>query len=110
MKAIYVAGPYTAGGEARNVRAAIDAGNRLAEFGMAPFIPHLSHFWEIVHPHPYEFWMARCLEWVGRCDALLLIPGASPGAVREVEHARALGLPVFTTTRQAQRWAMKEER
>ena len=42
---IYVAGPYTQGDSCVNTRNALDVGNRLMDKGMAPFVPHLSHFW-----------------------------------------------------------------
>ncbi len=48
MKAkIYVAGPYTKGDVAVNVRSAFEAANKLADFGFAPFVPHGTHFWHI---------------------------------------------------------------
>ena len=37
---IYVAGPYTNGEVAINVRNAYEAANQLAELGFAPFVPH----------------------------------------------------------------------
>ena len=43
----------------------------------------------------YQYPVAhRLLE---RCDALLRLPGASRGADMDVERARALGLPVYTS-------------
>ena len=45
--------------------------------------------------HAYQYPVAnRLLE---RCDALLRLPGASRGADMDVERARALGLPVYTS-------------
>ena len=43
----------------------------------------------------YQYPVAhRLLE---RCDALLRLPGASRGADMDVERARALGLPIYTS-------------
>ena len=45
--------------------------------------------------HAYQYPVAnRLLE---RCDALLRLPGASRGADMDVERARALGLPVYSS-------------
>ena len=92
---VYVAGPFTHGDQAANVRAAIDAGKRLMDAGLHPFVPHLSWFSDFVHPTPYEEWLAYDLEWIKRCDAVLRLPGYSPGAEREANFARFLGIPVF---------------
>lgn len=100
-KRVYVAGPLS-GGETlddgvqlRNVRAAIDAGARLMEAGYAPYVPHLTYYWHERHPHAYEDWIALCLAWVSVADAVLRLPGDSPGADREVALARECGVPVF---------------
>ena len=92
---VYIAGPFTKGNTGINVRNAISAGNRLAERGMVPFIPHLTHFWHLVYPNEYEFWMSWCLSWVPKCDAVLRLPGDSNGADREVALAETCGIPVF---------------
>lgn len=93
---IFISGPYTNGDQAANVRAAMCAGDMVIERGDVPFVPHLFHFWELVSPRPYEAWMALDLFMLARCDALLRLPGESPGADREVAHAFKLGIPVFT--------------
>lgn len=96
---IYVAGPYSRSEQfpdmAANVRVAIGMGDRLLAMGHAPFIPHLTHFWHMLCPHPYEAWLVYDREWLLVCDAILRMPGDSPGADREVEWAREAGLLVF---------------
>lgn len=92
---IYVAGPITKGDQFANVRAAMDAGRELMALGHAPFIPHVTCFFHLVHPHDYETWMAYDAAWIDVCDGLLRIPGESPGADREVAYATACGLPVW---------------
>jgi hypothetical protein len=95
MKTVYVAGAYTQGDTAVNVAAAIRAGNLLVQAGFAPFVPHLFHFMHMHQPAGYEAWMAIDFEWVGRCDALVRLPGVSPGADREVALALEKGIPVY---------------
>lgn len=43
----------------------------------------------------YQYPVAHRL--LGMCDAVLRIPGASTGADMDVERARALGLPIYTS-------------
>lgn len=92
---VYVAGPYTKGDVAVNVRNAIRAANDLADLGFAPFVPHFTHFWHMLHPRPYEFWLELDNQFLPHCDAVLRLPGESGGADKEVALARTLGLPVF---------------
>jgi uncharacterized protein DUF4406 len=94
-KKVYVAGPYTKGDVAVNVRRAIEVGTELFDLGYIPFIPHLTHFWHLVTPKPYETWLDIDNEWLPTCDALLRIPGESSGADKEVALAHKLGIPVY---------------
>jgi hypothetical protein len=96
MKAkIYVAGPYTKGDVAVNVRNAFKAAHDLAELGYAPFVPHGTHFWHMMFPRPYEFWLELDNQFLPHCDALLRIPGESNGADGEVALAEQKNIPVF---------------
>jgi nucleoside 2-deoxyribosyltransferase len=97
MKRIYIAGPYTKGDVAQNVKAAMDAALDLIETGYAPYVPHLSHFLHMVRPQPYETWMALDVEWLEQCDAVLILPGESEGADREIDEAIARYLPIFNS-------------
>jgi hypothetical protein len=92
---IYVAGPYTSGDVAINVRKAYEAANRLADLGFAPFVPHATHFWHMLFPRLYEFWLNLDNEFLPCCAAVLRLPGSSTGADKEVELAQRLGIPVF---------------
>ena len=94
---IYIAGPYTGGDVAQNVRNALTVGNELLKLGFAPYVPHLSHFWHMLYPHAYEKWLELDFAWIDACHALLRIAGISPGASREVEYADLLKIPVFHT-------------
>lgn len=95
MKRVYVAGPYTKGDVAMNVRVAIEAGDRLAKAGYVPFIPHLTHFWHLLYPHEWKFWCEQDLHWLEICDCVLRLPGESVGAALEVYRACELGIPVY---------------
>ncbi len=97
MIRVYVAGPYGSDDNQIpvNVRAAIDAAEHLLRLGFNPFVPHLYHHWNAVHPHDYETWMSLDLEWLQTCNAVLRIPGDSPGADIETKWAETLDIPVF---------------
>ncbi len=92
---IYVAGPYSKGDTAVNVRNAILAAERIVDLGHIPYIPHLTHFWHLVAPHEIGFWYNYDLEWLGYCDAIVRLPRESAGADNEVRKTRDLGLQVF---------------
>jgi len=92
---VYIAGPYTKGDVALNVRAAVEAGDVVLKAGHFPYVPHLTHFWHLVIPGPYTQWATMDLEWVRVCDALVRLPGESSGADAEVVFAERLGIPIF---------------
>lgn len=92
---IYVAGPYTKGDVALNVRKAIKAGDLLLKDGHTPFVPHLAHFWHLVCPGPYEQWTRLDLAWLPMCDAIVRLPGESVGADTEITIAKQLGIQVL---------------
>lgn len=92
---VYIAGPYTKGDVAVNVRNAIHAGDVAAHFGHTPFVPHLSHFWHMQCPREYEFWMDQDMQWLKLCEAVLRLPGESAGADAEVKWAQENGLKIF---------------
>lgn len=92
---IYIAGPYTKGDVGQNVRTAIMDGDYVSRLGHFPFIPHLTHFWHLVLPHEYQFWLDQDIEWLKICDAVLRLDGESAGADKEVELAKSLGKPIY---------------
>ena len=92
---IYVAGPYTQGDVAINVRNAYEAANHLADLGFAPFVPHATHFWHMLFPRPYEFWLDLDHQFLPFCEAVIRLPGPSNGADKEVLLAQELNIPVF---------------
>lgn len=95
---VYVAGPIGANDAGRRARldAGINAGLHLL---MAGYVPQVPHLWAAACPADdvasYERWMEYDFALIDRCDALIRLPGHSPGADREVAHARARKIPVF---------------
>ena len=94
---VYVSGPYSGGDVESNVAEAIEMGQLVYNNGHIPFIPHLFHFWDqhLPHRNVYEDWMRLCMSFLETCDVLLRLPGESPGADREVERAKELGMKVY---------------
>lgn len=97
IRYVYVAGPYSKGDVAVNVRTAVLAADTLLQVGLTPFVPHLTHFWHLLTPHDYEEWLTYDAMWLRKCDAVLRLPGESGGADRETALAGELGIPVFTS-------------
>ncbi len=92
---VYISAPYSKGDVAQNVNRVIHIANKLMDMGYIPFVPHLTHFWHIITPRPYDDWMQIDLAYLGRCDALLRLSGASLGADKEVAVALRLGIMVY---------------
>lgn len=90
---IYIAGPYSSGPD-ENTRRAILVGHDVMDAGHVPYVPHLSHFMELVRPRPYEDWMSMDLQIIPRCDCLIRLSGESSGSDREVALAIELHLPI----------------
>lgn len=101
---IYIASPYTNGDQFENVRNSILTARVLRGLGILPFLPLLSAFWHLIWPESYEFWMEMGLEWVPKCDAVFRLPGESPGADDEVALAQSLGIPIFYTVKEVEKW------
>ena len=98
MLKIYVAGPLSTGTYSDttcNVRTALEYANSIMILGGAPYLPHLSHFWNLFYLHSWEEWMAMDRVWVLSCDALFRMPGESKGADQEVAWAKEAGLPIY---------------
>lgn len=98
MKIIYIAGPYTNGDVAMNVKRAMDEASYLIKAGYAVIVPHLFHFQHMLHPEPYETWTAIDMELLKHAYAMIRIPGESKGADAEEEFARKDGIPVYVST------------
>ena len=95
MIKVYIAGPYSKGDVAVNVNTATLIADELYDLGYAPYLPHLTHYWHIIKPRPYEDWLKLDKEFLLICDCVLRIPGESSGADAEVDLARDKGIKVF---------------
>lgn len=97
---VYVSGPMSLGDRAANVQRGIDAADWFLDRGVAALCPMYSHHPQARPCEPgtatYERVVASDLGWVEVADAVLLLPGESRGAARECDHARRVGVPVFT--------------
>lgn len=92
---IYIAGPITKPDPIVNVARAMAVFGTLLDYDYLPFLPHFCHFAHMQSPRHYEDWMEYDFGWVAKCDALLRLPGDSPGSDREVDCAKRNNKPVF---------------
>ena len=92
---VYVAGPYSQGDVAVNVRNAMEDGIKFNDAGHYAVIPHLTHFLHMVSPRPYEYWIDLDNRIIPSCTAIHRIKGDSPGADKEMELAKKLGLKIL---------------
>ena len=92
---IYVAGPYTQGDTAMNIRGVVQTADVLMKYGYFPYVPHLTHLWHMISPRPYNEWLALDNEWLKKCDAVIRVSGPSEGADAEIALANRLGIPVY---------------
>lgn len=92
---VYIAGPL---GKPEawevNIARAVAAGNAVADAGHSPIVPHLFVSLDRERPRTHAEWMKIDLAIVRKCDAVLRIPGDSPGADEEVRVAIAAKIPV----------------
>jgi hypothetical protein len=93
--AVYIAGPYSGGEWGTNVRKAIEAAERLFAAGYTPIIPHtMTSLWSLHYKREGHEWLELDYELIELCDILVRLPGESPGADKEVEHAKENGIRV----------------
>ncbi len=104
---VYIAGPLTRGDQGANAHRAMEVWDLLWRMGFAPYCPHWSLLQNLLAPRPYAEWMEHCLVWVGHCQALLRLPGESPGADDEVSEAERLNIPVFYELEDLITWRAK---
>jgi hypothetical protein len=104
-KRVYIAGPYSKGDVMLNIREAIFAADWVIAAGNIPFLPHLTGFWHVISPKPYEKWLELDMAWLRQCDCVIRLPGESSGADGEVAEAKALGLPIFASVPEFITWA-----
>lgn len=91
---VYVAGPIS-GNPMGAVRNSLPAFQFVVGVGGVPFMPQWSVIAEMVQHLHYDIWMQYDFDIIRHCDALLRLPGESPGADKEVVLATKLDIPVF---------------
>jgi hypothetical protein len=107
---VYIAGPYSRPDPCVNTHTAVGWGDRFWAAGIAPFIPHMTHFWHTMSPKPYEEWLDIDRQFLATCHAVFRFPGESTGADAECHLAETLGIPVFHDFDIAVDWLKGEAR
>lgn len=103
---VYIAGPISKGDIFNNVRTAVLAGQELFRHGHAPFIPHLCALWAMITGNnEHSKWLHYDVKWIEVCDAMLRLPGESPGADTEEDCAEQLAVPIFYSVESFIEWA-----
>ena len=97
-KRVYIAGPLSGGNLQTNYNNAVAAEAKLVKCGHAPHVPHHSIHANELNPQPYDTWMEVDMAWLEVSDAVVRLPGLSPGGDREVAFARSRDIPVFDST------------
>ena len=112
---VYISGPISKptkkkGRYGKNIVPAMNMWAWLWSAGFTPYCPHLSYQlsnhltkewgYELTH----EEWMEQDLQWLALCDAMIRLPGESPGADMEEAYCKAHDIPVFTDIEQMQRY------
>lgn len=93
---LYVAGPYSKPDPVSNTHAVCRVAIEIYErTEWCPVVPHLSLLWQAVTPREYRHWLDYDLHLMRRCDAVVRLPGTSPGADEEIEEANRLGIRVL---------------
>lgn len=90
----YIAGPLKSPNQTRCVRRALDCAEVAFAEGFAPFVPHMTMFWDVVHQHDEKEWMEWCMAYVRAAKRVYRVPGESRGADAEVKLAESLGITV----------------
>lgn len=94
---VYIAGPLTSGNVNQNLEHAMTVCDTFLNKGFVPYCPHLNYFMHLKYWRSYQAWLDYDMEWLKVCDVLFRIEGFSPGADKEVEYAKSLGIPVYTS-------------
>lgn len=97
---IYIAGPLGLNNKTEhdpmtNIRLAVEAADKIMDWGGHPYVPHFTAFWHMMFYREKEDWMELDLNILTKCDALYRLRGTSPGADREVAEAKTIDIPIF---------------
>ncbi|MEM4336876.1 MAG: DUF4406 domain-containing protein [Candidatus Woesearchaeota archaeon] len=106
---IYISGPYTAGTKEErdeNIRRAREVGRKILELGHHPYVPHThTAMWEEISQSSYEDYMLLHLSFLEHWADALFFLGESPGANREKARAEEIGIPIFTSIEELERFS-----
>lgn len=95
MLKVYVAGPINGSGDREeNCRKAEDIAARLWRKGYCSFVAHANNAWMRRHNFTEDEALAWDFRWLDTCDAVVRLPGVSPGSDAEVQRARYRGMAV----------------
>ena len=98
VRRVYVSHPF-AGDPKGNIERVRGISRQLAAEGVLPVAPHLYLPQFLDERTERDAALRLCLELLGTCDEVRVFGAAiSPGMQREIEHARAHGLPVHFET------------
>jgi hypothetical protein len=92
---VYLACPYTKGNVIENVRRSMRLFEHVANYGLLPFNPLLSHFQNEAYERDYQWWINYDLEILKRCSAIIRLSGESKGADLEVAFATIAEMPIY---------------
>jgi hypothetical protein len=108
MKLVFIAGPYRSSSEwgvYENIRRAEALALQLWRMGLAVICPH-KNTERFGGAGPDKLWLDGALEMVRRCDAVVCTSDweRSEGALNEVTLAKQIGIPVFTSIAEVEKW------
>jgi len=96
MKLAYISCPLTLGNRNHNWFQAAEAQRLLMQAGYAVHNPAHALMFPAQNQFTWHEWLAMDEVVISRCDLIVLLPGESKGADREVAYARKRGIPVLT--------------
>ena len=106
MKRVYVAGAYSAGNVIdvlNNMRRGMRAATEVLLAGYSPFVPWFDYHFQLMlqdgETLSVEDYYRYSIAWLEVSDAMLVLPNSenSKGTQAEIERAKELGIPIFTS-------------
>src|SRR5712692_2454990 len=101
---VYIAHPMTLNWFVE-ARKAFTIASTLRDF-VTPLLPDVCVLWYLVDPKEHQRWVDYDLEIISNCDALLRLPGESPGADAEVKFATEKKIRCFNEPSEVIRWSL----
>jgi len=101
MKRVYIAGKLNddACGYIKNVHRMIMWAEKVRKLGYAVFVPGIDFLQGVIFGDwEYKDYFNNSQPWLDASDAIFLVPGweTSEGTKREIERAKANGIPVYS--------------